>query len=112
MEPLLRGRGDGVPLEGMVDRHLAVRQNDAHCSRLEDRVARSAMRTLTDFLFTRPSFLAGVARLLDLGAQIDVYNQSATPSEADARALYSDWRMVGEDLHTAIKANTPVQTHP
>jgi hypothetical protein len=70
------------------------------------------MRTLTEFLFARPSFLGGVARLLDLGGQVDVYNQSATPSEADARALYSDWRMVGEDLHAAIIANTPRPTHP
>lgn len=70
------------------------------------------MRTLTDFLFARPSFLAGVARLLDLDAQIDVYNQSPTTSEADARAIYSDWRMVGEDLHTAIIANAPRPTHP
>jgi len=59
--------------------------------------------TMTDFLFPQPSALMGAARSLDLWAQIDSYNEVATPAEADALALYSDWRAVGEDLQGAIR---------
>ena len=56
----------------------------------------------TDYLFATPSFLSGVARLLDLSGRFDVYNDSVDPSIADARAIYSDWRMVGQDLAGAM----------
>ena len=56
---------------------------------------------VADFLFARPSFLSGVARTLDLFGQFDEYNQSTTGEIADARAMYSDWRAVGEELHSA-----------
>lgn len=60
--------------------------------------------TATDYLFVRPSFFRGVARLLDLGATLesDAYNRSSTPALADAKALASDWMMVGADLEHAI----------
>jgi hypothetical protein len=57
---------------------------------------------LTDSLFVMPHPLFGVARLMDLGAELDSYNVSQTPEEADALALLCDWRMVGRDLRTAI----------
>lgn len=56
----------------------------------------------TDFLFAGPSTLFGFARFLDFAGTFDRYNVSRTPGEADARAMYSDWRMVGEDLVDAI----------
>lgn len=56
----------------------------------------------TDFLFAQPSGLYGVARLFDFAGTFDRYNESSTPEEADARAMYSDWRMVGEDLLAAM----------
>jgi len=52
----------------------------------------------TDFLFARPSFWSGVGRLLDLWGKFDDYNVSQTTQEADMRALYSDWRITGQDL--------------
>ena len=55
------------------------------------------------FLFAFPSWLSGMARLLDIGGQFDEYNQSRTPAEADARALYSDFRVVGDDVMAAIR---------
>ena len=58
-------------------------------------------RLQTDFLFARPSFLSGVARILDLFGVFDSYNLSRTPEEADARAMYSDWRIVGQDIFDA-----------
>ncbi len=56
---------------------------------------------MTDYLFARPRGLYGVARLLDLGATFDEYNSSDTEQEADARATYSDWLAVGNDLKVA-----------
>ena len=56
----------------------------------------------TDFLFAKPSFFGGMASTLDVGATLTVYNESQSPAEADAKALASDWQMVGEDLKGAI----------
>lgn len=58
------------------------------------------MKTL--FLCADPSWLSGAARILDLGGTFDVYNSSENGEEADAKATYSDWYMVGEDLQHAI----------
>ena len=56
----------------------------------------------TDFLFIQPSFLAGVARVLDLYGQYDIYNTSSTTAEADAKAIASDWIIVGQDIGDAM----------
>jgi len=58
---------------------------------------------MSDFLFARPSFLSGAARVLDLGATFDQYNQSRTGEEADAIALFNDFRAVGLDLLVAAE---------
>lgn len=57
----------------------------------------------TDFLFAQPSLLTGIARLFDLCGLLDDYNHSRTEQEADARGLYSDWRITGEDLLGAVQ---------
>jgi hypothetical protein len=56
----------------------------------------------TDFLFARPSFLSGAARLFDFGGFFDAYNRSRSESEADGRAMYADWRVVGQDIQHAV----------
>jgi hypothetical protein len=55
----------------------------------------------TDFFFARPSFWSGGARLFDLWGTFDDYNYSESAEEADSRAIYSDWRIVGQDLRDA-----------
>ena len=55
----------------------------------------------TDFLFARPSFWSGFGRLLDLWGKYDDYNTSRSTDEADMRALYSDWRITGQDVRDA-----------
>jgi hypothetical protein len=55
----------------------------------------------TDFLVARPSFWTGVGRVLDLWGKFDDYNVSRTTEEADMRALYSDWRITGQDIRDA-----------
>lgn len=60
-------------------------------------------RTLATFLFATPSTLSGVARMLDFWGLYDTYNMSKTPPEADAKALYADWRTVGDNLWESYK---------
>ena len=57
----------------------------------------------SDFLFATPSWLSGAARTLDLAGQFDDYNDSPTEEIADARALFLDWRAVGQALLDAVK---------
>ena len=59
-------------------------------------------RLRSDFLFAQPSFFSGVARILDLFGLFDSYNESLTPQEADARAMYADWRITGHDISDAV----------
>jgi hypothetical protein len=61
-------------------------------------------RKFSTYLFPEPSALHGVARLLDLGVQLDSYNVSLTEAIADAIAIHCDWLAVGQDLRGAMKA--------
>src|ERR1035437_2126083 len=56
----------------------------------------------SDFLFAQPSFWSGVARCLDIGRGFDMYNFSPTDELADARALFADWKMVGQEIKKAL----------
>jgi hypothetical protein len=47
--------------------------------------------------------IRGVARLLDLGVQMDKRDFSMSPAERDARAIGRDWQRVGNDLRNAIE---------
>jgi len=62
------------------------------------------MSERTAYLFARPSFIEGVARIFDFSGSLNVYNESETPAEADKRALANDWRAVGDDIRAAMKA--------
>lgn len=55
----------------------------------------------SDFLFARPSFLGGVARILDLGGTIKIYNDSPSELIADIIALRADWKAVGNEIKIA-----------
>ncbi len=58
----------------------------------------------TCFLFADPSFLTGLATVMDVGGGLLTYNISRSGAEADERAIASDWAVVGSDLINA--ANT------
>lgn len=60
------------------------------------------MENYSDFLFARPSFWEGVARIFDFGNILNEYNVSPSDEAADETALRMDWASVGEDLHKAI----------
>lgn len=53
-------------------------------------------------LFARPSFLEGMARVLDLGATLDVYDYDKDGNEADAKALFSDGLAVGDVIRDSM----------
>jgi hypothetical protein len=64
----------------------------------------------TGILFARPSFLEGFARPFDLGNNLNLYNESLVPEDADIRALRADWDAVGDDLREAIKEEMQTPT--
>jgi len=54
-------------------------------------------------LYAEPNFMQGVGTLVDVSGSLLEYNTSRTEAEADAKALFSDWRVVGLDLLRAIR---------
>jgi hypothetical protein len=59
------------------------------------------MEEPTFYLFAKPSWRSGAARVLDLFGMFDDFNFSEDPAQADAIALYLDYRSVGLDLMAA-----------
>lgn len=57
----------------------------------------------TDFLFAMPSWLSGAARSLDLAGLFDDYNESPSDEVADSKAMFCDWRIVGDTIIDALK---------
>lgn len=57
----------------------------------------------SDYLFARPSFVEGVARMLDVSSSMNTYNTFPTGDEADARAVYQDWRALAHDVRVALE---------
>lgn len=55
----------------------------------------------TGFLYALPSFLSGYGRVLDLFGGFDEYCRSRDEGAADSRAMYADWRIVGQDIYAA-----------
>ena len=55
----------------------------------------------TDFLYATPSFLSGAATVFAVSGYSPSFNRSMTESEADSKAIYSDWSMVGQDIATS-----------
>jgi hypothetical protein len=62
---------------------------------------RYRMNGLTDYGYAMPSFLSGMARALDLGAQFTEFNWSEDPVERDEIAVFSAFRAVGLELMAA-----------
>ena len=53
-------------------------------------------------LYAAPSFIEGVARLMDFGGALNEYNTASSPELADEKAIRSDWVAVGKDIDSAI----------
>ncbi len=59
-------------------------------------------RMRTGFLFPTPGFLSGIGSVLNVFGKPGLYNYSRTGEEADFKALYSDYRMIGQDIEDAM----------
>ncbi len=57
----------------------------------------------SDCLIAQPRWMHGRARFFDWGGYFASFNRSASESEADARALCSAWRIIGEDIMSAMQ---------
>jgi hypothetical protein len=53
------------------------------------------------FLMSRPSFIEGASRVLDLGDTMTGYNHSANGDEADHAAAWADWELISRDMRDA-----------
>jgi len=79
---------------------MAYACGDLHNERI------AAMSQLSTFLFASPSFLEGIARILDVGGTLQEYNRSPSGDEADCKAIAADWLAIGEDLQASIQKET------
>jgi hypothetical protein len=52
-------------------------------------------------MFARPSFVSGLARILDFGGTLNEYSDTTSDDEADYRALESDSLAVGDAIREA-----------
>lgn len=57
------------------------------------------IKTRTDFLCARSSFLTGIGSVLNIRGDFFDYNRS---EDADAIAISEDWRAVGRDIQDAL----------
>lgn len=61
------------------------------------------------WLGAMPTFWSGCGSVVDIGGTLlTEYNMSNSAEQADARALYSDWKLVGFDLDQAIVQYRPI----
>ena len=59
------------------------------------------MSRLIALLFARPSFIEGIARIMDFQGSMSEYNFSTDGQATDQRAIRSDWLRVGADMRFA-----------
>lgn len=56
----------------------------------------------TDFLVPSSSFVTGMGSAFNLAGNYYSYNTSEIEEEADKKAIYNDWVMIGQDLREAM----------
>ena len=64
------------------------------------------MGSYSDLLFARPSLIEGIGSTIDLFGTFQEYNQSQTPEEADAKALWNDFKAIGADIQNSYEIIT------
>ena len=50
-------------------------------------------------IFRQPSFIKGMARVVDIFGKLDEYKYTTDP---DSELIYRDWQVIGEDLQKEI----------
>ncbi len=61
------------------------------------------MNKYSDLLFAKMRLSEGVGSVIDLFGVLQEFNESETPQEADAKALWSDFMAVGVDIQDAVE---------
>lgn len=56
----------------------------------------------TFYLFARPSFVEGMARLFDFSGSLQTYNGHESGEQADYEAIKQDWQVIGDDIYKSI----------
>ena len=54
------------------------------------------------FLFSTPSFLTGAGTVINLAGNYYNFNYSDSNGDADRLAIEDDFRMIGQDIFTAL----------
>ena len=62
--------------------------------------------SVTDFLFTTPSFLTGAGSVINLAGSFYDFNSSLSSDVADRLAIKMDFNIVGDDLKMSINSLT------
>ncbi|EHO07736.1 MULTISPECIES: hypothetical protein [Myroides] len=57
----------------------------------------------TDFLLPKNNFLIGMGSVLNIAGAYFSYNYSKSEKEADYKAIYSDWKNIGDDFKVSIE---------
>ena len=53
----------------------------------------------------KPSLVEGVSRIFDFAGALNQYNTTAMDVAADRRALEADWKAIGRDIESAMRAS-------
>lgn len=67
----------------------------------------SAKKFKTNQFFPRTGFLKGMGSVLNISGKYFDFNYSKSDSEADAKAIASDWGMIGQDFQQVLEAELP-----
>lgn len=61
------------------------------------------MNNKTTFLVAKNDFASGVSRILDIASTRNkrIYNTSKSGEEADRKAIFNDWYIIGDDIRGA-----------
>lgn len=82
--------------------HNSDKEDEQH---LTNKIEMNKKRTgySSDFLLPNNNFWVGFGSVLNLAGSYFEYNISKTEEEADAKALASDWKNVGDDIKDSVR---------
>lgn len=62
----------------------------------------AAKKFKTNQLFPRTGFITGMGSVLNIAGGYYRFNYSKTEGEVDAKAIASDWGMIGQDMQQVL----------
>jgi hypothetical protein len=80
---------------------MLIGEGDASSTFIAHLGAMSREPKLPTYLSALPSLLMGVARLFDFWG---LFSPQTTGMVSDSKALSSDWRAIGQDIHKATRS--------